>query len=290
MFESVHRLGSRIRHTPLLDRRTWLWDGVEPLWESAFRTAARRGFRTHVNDDVFRLEYSHGSRHDRRDHQAYEPIVYRALLEEIREGMIVCDVGAHIGLMTLAAAKRVGPRGHVFAFEPAPEALASLRRHVALNGFGDRVEVVPAAVGDTGAATVSFYVYHDSMSASLGRDNLDRLSPQRASDSAMKAVEITTPAVTLDGFCAGRGVEPDVLKIDVEGAELLVLRGARALLLRKPIVILCEIHPLQMQNCRSSVRELELFLAEVGYRLERLDEPGPQGIFHSRITRQNTHQ
>ena len=106
----------------------------------------------------------------------------------------------------------------------------------------------------------------------------------------MKAVEITTSGVTLEGFSKRRGVEPDLLKVDVEGAELLVLRGAHELLLRKPVVILCEIHPLQMQNCRSSVRQLELFLAEVGYRLERLDEPGPQGIFHSRITRQNIHQ
>jgi FkbM family methyltransferase len=73
------------------------------------------------------------------------------------------------------------------------------------------------------------------MSASLGRNNLDELSPQRRSDPLLKAVEVKTRSLTLDQFCKDRGVEPDVLKIDVEGSELLVLRGARDLMRRKPL-------------------------------------------------------
>jgi hypothetical protein len=100
----------------------------------------------------------------------------------------------------------------------------------------------------------------------------------------MRAYEIVAPTITLDRVSTIRRVDPDVLKIDVEGAELLVLRGARELLTRKSVAILCELHPLQMQNCRSSVDELQAYLDEIGYVMEPLDAPGPQDIFHARIS------
>ena len=78
---------------------------------------------------------------------------------------------------------------------------------------------------------------------------------------------------------------PDVVKVDVEGAELLVLRGARALLLNGSPVILCEIHPVQMRTCGSSEKELHAFLDEVGYDLQPFAEPNPIGIFHARRAR-----
>jgi FkbM family methyltransferase len=289
MFEAIHRLGSRIRHTPFLARQRWLWMTVEPLWQHAFRRlSAARGYPARINNDVFRLVYDYGSRYDREDQQMYESVVYRALVDSVREGMTVCDIGAHVGLLTLAAAKRVGATGHVFAFEPAPEALATLQRHIRFNGYGDRAEAIGSVVSDTDGV-VPFYVYRDSMSASLGRTNLDVLSPQRRSDPLLKAVEVRVPSVTLDRFCKDRDVKPDILKIDVEGAELRVLRGARDLLLRKRIVVLCEIHPQQMENCGSTLAEFKAFLQSVGYTIEPLDAPNPEGIYHSRLTRPLMH-
>lgn len=287
MFESVHRLGSRLRHSPALRRQEWVWRLIEPAWQAVFRASSSSGFSARVNEDVFKLEYAYGSRYDREDSAGYEPIVYKALLDNIREGMVVCDIGAHIGLLTLAAAKRVGPSGRVFAFEPAPDIVRTLRNHVRFNGYERTVDVVNAVVGDV-TGTTPFYVYGDSMSASLGRDNLDVLSPQRLTDPQLKAVEVTMPSTTLDDFARKRTVEPDLLKIDVEGAELLVLRGARELLTKKAVVVLCEVHPMQMTNCRSSVDELEKYVAEIGYGIERLDPPGPQGIFHALVRRRTT--
>jgi len=285
MLESIHRLGSQIRHTGFLEKQRWLWENVEPVWQYIFRrTSAARGYPTRINSDVFRLVYEYGSRYDRPDRQAYEPVIYQALIDSIKEGMTVCDVGAHVGLLTLAAAKYVGPTGRVFAFEPAPEAFATLQRHIQFNGYGDRAEAIGSVVSDADGV-IPFYVYKDSMSASLGRDNLNVLSPQRRSDPLLRAVEVTVPSVTLDQFCKDRGVEPDIIKIDVEGAELRVLRGARDLMRRKPIVIFCEIHPRQMENCGSTLGEFKTFLESVGYAMEALDTPNSEGIYHSRITR-----
>jgi FkbM family methyltransferase len=283
MFEHIHRFGSRIRHSRLLEKQQWLWDVVEPAWQYIFQKAsASSGYPTLVNNDVFRLTYEYGSRYDRHDRHGYEPVVYKALVNSIEEGMTICDIGAHVGLLTLAAAKRVGPTGRVFAFEPAPDSLAILRNHIRFNRYEDRGEAIESVVSDTDG-TVSFYIYKDSMSASLGRNNLDELSPQRRSDPLLKAVEVKTRSLTLDQFCKDRGVEPDVLKIDVEGSELLVLRGARDLMRRKPLIVLCEIHPKQMENCSSSLVQFNAFIQGIGYTIETLDSPNPEGIFHSRI-------
>ena len=145
MFEKLHDLGSRVRHTPVLERQRWLWDTVEPAWQRMFaRISDQQGFATHINGDIFKLTYEWGSRYDRLDQRAYEPVVYAALTEAIREGMTVFDIGAHIGMFTLGTAKRVGSKGRVYAFEPSPETALILERHVALNAWQDRVEVVRA--------------------------------------------------------------------------------------------------------------------------------------------------
>lgn len=218
MFESVHRAGSGIRNSRLLKNQACLWKRVEPAWQGFFRLLARRrGFATQINSDVFRLEYSYGSRYDRADKRRYEPAFYLPFVDRIREGMTVFDVGAHIGIFTLGAAARVGPSGQVVAFEPAPETARVLERHVLFNGFLGRVEVVPAVVSDR-SGTVAFYTYRQSMAASLARANVDALNPEKRHEPVE---EITVGSVTLDDYCGERGAWPEVIKIDVEGASRL---------------------------------------------------------------------
>jgi FkbM family methyltransferase len=280
MIEALHRFGSSIRRSRLLRDQGWLWSAVEPRWQRAFgRLTREAGYPTRVNEDVFRLVYEHGARYDRADNMVYEPHFYGPFVERVRPGMAVFDVGAHIGMFTLGAAKRIGD-GRVYAFEPAPQTYDILRRHVAYNGWEDRVEAVQAVVSDT-EGTMPFYVYGLSMAASLGRDNV-ALSPEQFEQPIQ---EIQVASVTLDAFCAERGVEPDLVKIDVEGAELRVLRGAERVLREVRPVILCEIHPHLMENLGDSEAELRAFLNRLGYALTPLSEPNPAGIFHGLIAR-----
>src|SRR5215472_16112105 len=182
MIEKLHQIGSRVRHTTVLERQRWLWATVEPAWQRMFaRMSDQKGFATHIDGDIFKLTYKWGSRYDRLDQRTYEPVFYGALSGAVREGMTVFDIGAHIGILTLAAAKRVGPKGRVYAFEPTPETAQVLERHVALNGWQDRVEVVSEVASDSDG-TVAFYVNGMSMSASLGRENVEVLSPERPAD------------------------------------------------------------------------------------------------------------
>lgn len=280
MLTTVHRIGSRIRRSRFLGDRTGLWERIEPTWQGAFeRLSRRRGFGTRINQDEFRLLYTFGSRYDRHDKQEYEPAFYHCFTRRINEGMHVFDIGAHIGIFALAAARRVGTQGRVYAFEPAPGTADILERHVWLNGWQDRVEVVRAAVGDVNG-TIPFYVHGTSMAASVSRNNVEVLNPERPETPA-RAVDAR--AVTLDQFCSERNIVPDVVKIDVEGAELKVLEGARELLLGEEFPILCEIHPRNMRNCGASVEELMAYLDELGYALMPLDETAATDIFHCLI-------
>jgi FkbM family methyltransferase len=282
MLRSVHRLGSRIRHSRLLGNQKWLWEKVEPSWQRAFEwLSSRRGFVTRVNGEDFRLEYAVGARYDRADRREYEPIFYHAFVQRIGAGMRVFDLGAHVGLFTLGAAKRVGKEGRVYAFEPSPDTAEILERHIALNRWGDRVEVIRAVVSDVDEI-VPFYVHGVSMAASLGRDNVEVLNPERPREPAVK---INAQSVTLDRFCKERNIKPDIVKIDVEGAELHCLRGARSLLLSHGLTVFCEVHPRNMEVCGSSLSALEAYLDSVGYRLTALDEPNAMGIFHGLISR-----
>lgn len=137
----------------------------------------------------------------------YEPKKQRLISRVVRLGSVFWDVGAHVGLYSLLASKLVGP-GMVFAFEPAPRNLSYLRRHLALNRV-ENVEVLALAVSDRNGRA-RFQV---EASGFVGH-----LSDQAG---------ITVSTATLDHLVdEGRVLPPDCVKMDIEGAELLALRGA----------------------------------------------------------------
>jgi FkbM family methyltransferase len=239
--------------------------------------SARRGFVAWVNGEPIRLTYRYASRYDRLG--VYEPAFFDAFVERIEPGMTVLDVGAHVGFLSLAAARRVGPGGKVFAFEPAPETADLLQRHIDLNGYRDRIEVVRAVVCDR-SGTAEFFARGDSMAASMSRYNTATLAPESL---AAPTVRLSVPSVTLDDFCASRSIEPDVVKIDVEGAEVRVLRGCRQLLRNDGCQVLCEVHPAEMVGCGGSQDELLAYLASIRRRLVPLDDANALGIFHASL-------
>lgn len=160
---------------------------------------------------------------------SWNPEEYDAFRAIVTPGSTVLDVGANVGAYTLLFAQWAGPAGRVIAFEPAPASIAGLRRQLRLNGLTGRVEVVQAAVSGS-VGTASF--------ACDGASGANALGP--APDAART---ITVPTTTIDAFCAERAVRPDMIKIDVEGAELDVLRGARSTLASPSIAVFIEFHP-----------------------------------------------
>lgn len=153
-----------------------------------------------------------------RSQGVWEADVMKLLARTLRPGSTFVDVGANVGFHTLLAAQLVGPQGTVVAIEAAPWTVELLRANVWRHGAGG-VRIVDAAASDV-AGTVRLEV-----------DPRHR-SGARLTD-AEDAVEVR--AAPLDELVPDLAV--DVLKADVEGAEPLVLRGARGLLERSPRVL-----------------------------------------------------
>jgi FkbM family methyltransferase len=167
--------------------------------------------------------------------------------EAIRPGDVVADIGAYRGTYALVAAAIAGPTGRVFAFEPTATNAALIARNVALNGFAPRMTVEQAAVSDrTGTAT--FYAAGDATTNSL------------ASSGGTGGTQVRT--IALDEYFAGQQ-PPRVLKIDIEGAELLALRGAQHILASDAWII-CELHPYAWGELGYSGDDLRGLLASHG--------------------------
>ena|SRR5919108_991490 len=168
----------------------------------------------------------------------WEPRVYRRFTEALRPGMTVLDVGASFGLYSIAAARVVGSSGCVYAFEPGRRTALALRRHLDWNRVADRVEVIEAAAADcTGVAI--FWQQETSFVASLVEAAARK--EERRFQAPIEPRLVKTFA--LDDFCNERELDPDIIKVDVEGSEASVLRGARRLLRRGRALLFLELHP-----------------------------------------------
>lgn len=179
---------------------------------------------------------------------AVEPEVQRALVEHLRAGMTVYDIGANIGFFSLLAARLVGSEGRVIAFEADPDVAARLRENAARNGFSWITVEEKAVWSETG--DVRFARSDPAASPDFGLGHVQ-------TDGAAKN-SIGVAAVSLDKY-AERAPAPDFVKCDVEGAEAEVVRGARRLLAKKRPGVLCELH------CEENRRILGEEFARLGY-------------------------
>jgi FkbM family methyltransferase len=183
---------------------------------------------------------------------SYEAAKQRKIVELVRPGMVCWDVGANVGFYTLFLAELVGTSGRVFAFEPVPRNVELLRRHVEMNRCRT-AQIFPCALGDLDGEVK----FSPGPNASMGRIAAEG--------------PLTVPCFRADTLLATGEVEaPDVIKIDVEGAEADVLRGARGMLERHPVIFLAT-------HGRTVHRECVGLLLASGYEVHALDGGSPEG-------------
>ena len=179
----------------------------------------------------------------------YEPFKMALAAELTRPATVVFDVGANVGIYTLLFGDRVGPAGRVVAFEPAPRNVEYLRKHLALNGTSN-VEIVEAAVSNA-----------------VGRSSFDDTA-----DSCAGRLESTgallVRTTTIDHFVQDSGLHPSLIKIDVEGAEGDVLRGALKTLNQGRPTILLATHSHAVKRTCTDI------LVACGYDIQELENGG----------------
>lgn len=224
--------------------------------------------------DGHTLRYLPGSRPVRlsyldspNDNVRYDALQIDALRRGIRPGDTVLDIGAHHGQYAVLMSAFAGPAGTVVAFEPDPYARAVLEQNVALNPSQKAPRIEALAVSDArGEATL--YSLGGNSQSSLARTGVEF-------DGRPTAEPVRVQTETLDGYVARTGIDtPTWVKIDAEGAEGRILKGAPDLL-RGPSNVICELHPYAWDEFGNTFEELEAIVAAAGRRMHYLGTDQP---------------
>jgi len=188
----------------------------------------------------------------------------------ITGGMTVIDVGAHAGYYTLIAARAVGDKGRVFAFEPEPSNYKLICKNIQLNNYRNVIPVQKAVTNITGP--MKLFLAEDTGGHSIVSDN----PRQRA---------ILVDSTTLDDFFAARVQPIHIIKIDVEGAENTVLQGMSRLIAANPeLKIFTEFWPEGLKRAGHLPTEYFKRLTNYGFSIYLIDEK-KQSIEPAEISR-----
>jgi FkbM family methyltransferase len=192
----------------------------------------------------------------------WEPQSIQAVADHLSPNATFIDVGAHIGYYSLKAATIIGPNGHILSIEPNPQTLPKLRGNIEASQ-ADAVSVWPVACAQS-ESTLQFFAAPESNTgeSSLSKDN--------ASQEGAAAVSYSVQARPLDAIVKEAKLDRiDVIKIDVEGAEFEVLKGAATILDSYRPVLVMELMPNQLKSMGTSMDEVNRYLVSHGYSLSR---------------------
>jgi FkbM family methyltransferase len=196
----------------------------------------------------------------------YEPVETHVMDVLTADARNILDIGANIGLYAVRFAKRL-PQARVYAFEPMPTSHQFLQRNVAANAVGDRVSCFNYGLSEN-SGTVEFFI-----SPAAGT-NASLLNVAGAQD-ARRVVGLT---LTLDQWAANQAVAPDFIKCDVEGAELLVMRGGRSTLAQHQPIVFAELLRKWSKPFGYHPNDMLAFFAALGYQCLAVGEAGVNSI------------
>jgi FkbM family methyltransferase len=238
---SGHGLGQIKPIRRLYDR---LYQWLKPSWVMV------QGHRMFL-DDQDTLELA--------TREIYEPLETRLLLERLKPGQTFVDIGANIGYYSLLAARKVGPGGKIFAFEPDPENFKLLQKNIAANGY-ENVTLIPKAVSDS-QGEAKLYL------------NPKNLGDHRLYDSKDGRAFVTVLKTTLDDVFQSLESGPDFIKMDIQGAEGGALAGMRDLLKKSPrIILVSEFGPENLRRFGSDPKTFLKNLSELGFKIREISE------------------
>jgi len=200
--------------------------------------------------------------------------VHRLIDRAAGPGAVVVDIRAHVGYNTIYASRRVGPSGRVVAIEPAADNLRILRENVAINGIGN-VVVQPVAAGAAAASRDLFLRGEHSAVNSVFETSV------YGTVTAVERVRVAP----VDDLVEGRA---DLVKIDVEGAELDVLAGMSRLLEHPGLRLIVEWHPGLQEAAGYEASALPRFLLECGFSLRAVGHTGGAPLTKKDVERVET--
>lgn len=184
-----------------------------------------------------------------------EPSQTQSFIKTVKKDDVLFDVGANVGYYTVLGSRLAGAKGKVFSFEPLVRNISYLYKHVKINRL-ENVSIIPCACSDAISIVAFFQNPNTAMGHIANHENTS------VSNNGMTIV----PAITLDAVAAKLNIRPDVLKIDVEGAELTVLHGAESIISNSKPAIFLSVHSNELRT------ECLKYLLKFGYKFEPLEE------------------
>jgi len=187
-------------------------------------------------------------------------------IDSLNGDEIFLDIGAHIGLYTLPAAIKLD-RGKVYAFEPATVNYQILTKHIKMNNLVN-VEAKNLLVGDLDK-NIKFFEQEKLVSPKNSIVMIDKISHYNT---------VYKKQVSLDNYFKDLDVVPNVIKIDVEGAEVLVMNGAKKLITKSKPKIYLSIHPGRINQLGQSIEELLELINNLNYNIFDISMNRPKSI------------
>lgn len=177
----------------------------------------------------------------------YEPQLIKAIYDFCKTGMIVYDVGANLGYISLVFARVVGMDGQVYAFEPLPANIQRITEHIALNSFQSVIHLIPCAVSNCEGREIFLVHQEHAMGKLAGSSGRNITYVNR----------IQVNSLRLDDFVYRDGNPcPDVIKIDIEGGGIKAIPGILRLLAEARPILFMELHgPEEQQVAWNAFKE-----------------------------------
>jgi FkbM family methyltransferase len=256
MLAIIRRLAQTIRHAPGMRSFTPLWNLLRAPYLKVLRTFAKKhGLLVSVGGHKMRLHPDFAT----QNWETVEYDSYQSFAALLRPGNVVFDVGAHIGTYTLIALQKVGDNGRVVAYEPHTFTRKYLEQHLDWNGGLKRTIVRDLCCGVSEGMT-DFYCRSDRA------EGMNSLVPTDGFEK--KSVMMTT----LDKDVETLAIIPTLIKIDVEGSEWDVLKGALRTISKYHPTIFLSLHPVALSKLGVSPNQVLEWLVEHGYRHKMISQ------------------
>ncbi len=191
----------------------------------------------------------------------YEAENYNFLKQQVKPGMHILDIGAHLGLFSACASQLTGPEGKIICVEPTPGTFSILKETIRLNHCGN-VTAVQAAVSDK----EEWATFYESHTAGC---NSNSLVKNRA-EKDLRSYDVKL--VTIDSLVQQYGLHPSLIKIDVEGAELDALKGGLQTLTKYKPVLILGLHPAFIRQKGDSLEAIWDLLQNNRYEIREGDK------------------
>jgi len=202
---------------------------------------------------------------------AWEKYKTDLFIKEVSRGMIIVDVGANIGYYTLIAANLVGPEGAVYAFEPEPTNYDLLCKNIKVNGYTNITAINKAVSNKTGKA-ILYYEKERIVNPSFSKSNVLSVGDANKKRN-VGALEVET--VSMDEYFEKALIDLsniNVIKVDVEGAEGLMIDGSEMILMNDNLTLFLEFWPEGLKKLGSDPLKLVQKLKKYGFKASLINE------------------